>query len=255
MNDQSVGPFYIASHGMKHETVYLAVNEALKDEEKLKAAKHCEDDTAPDKNCLLLCATTRKDSATPFKIIQSDEGDGLNEFNIVYEKEDIYPQEQASLCHCRSTTVSQVDPDEVSLSSYRTSNKLKSSAWYYLCAPLTVRGTSSSPPCFKLRSRKKDCLFVLRSPLKSGAAPSEDLDPWLSGVEEFFIHCSGHRFQKNGYLAVRSECQHAGGAEKREDSGAKKSRQDSTRYVPTCCSSRNTGEHHFMVFKLLPVGK
>ena len=253
----TVRPFYIASYGKENEIVYLAVDKPRKDQ-----------------TSLLLCATTVKAEAVPLRIIQSDEGDGINEFNIVYELKDVYKD------HNSPRQVHSAD----SLSSYRTSNKLKSSAWYYLCTPLTVRGTSSSPPCFKLRSNEKNCLFVLRSPLKSNGAPPEDLDPWLSGQEEYFINCrGGHRLRRNGYLGIRPEYKNADDtgvgkqATTTDDVKAPSSKQNSLRkdnrkwrseesileardppprqYVPTCCSSRGTGEHHFMIFKLLPVTK
>ena len=190
-----------------------------------------------DHTSLLLCATTDKDSAAPFKIIPSDEGDGLNDFNIVYEVDKAYP-----------TADHQVSR---SMSSQRTSNKLQSSAWYYLCTSITVWGTCSSPR-LRLRSTEKDCLFVLRSPLKSSTkAPPEDLDRWLSGQEEYFIHCQGgHRLRRNGYLAVRPEYK----CETVTD-GAKKSKHPAPHFVTTCCPSRDAGEHHFMLFKLLPVDK
>lgn len=148
-----------------------------------------------------LCATCDKDKAMAFKIIPS-ESKKQNEFNIVYEED----------------------------------FESKLSSRYCLCTPLTVRGTSSSPPHFQIRSKRKDCQFVLHAPLHNRGAPAQDVEPWLCGHRGYFIRCSGQRFQLNGYLAIEVY-QHEDG--------------NSISYVPTCCSSRNAGEHYSMIFKLL----
>ena len=129
------------------------------------------------------------------------------------------------------------DGDQSAKPSSRQGRNQRSSR-YYLCTPLTVRGTSSSPPCFQVRPKTKDCRFVLRRPLHSRGTPAEHLDAWLSGHKEYFIHCSG-QYHGNGYLGVCANMD--------------KSDREKITYVPTCCSSRNTGEQHSMLFQLLPV--
>ena len=127
------------------------------------------------------------------------------------------------------------------------------STWYYLCAPLTVMGNSSSSPCFRSQSHMKECQFVLRSPVYSKDAPAEQLGPWLHGYTEYFIQCSGHQFRKNGYLGVQY-------SEKKEavrtdgSSGNQRVKKPEFEYVPTCCRSRNTEkDDYLMTFQLLPV--
>ena len=119
---------------------------------------------------------------------------------------------------------------------YEEDEKVKPLGQYYLCTPLTAGGTSPSrsPPHFQLHSQRKDCLFALHSPLHNKGDPAEDLDPWLYGQRGYFIHCTGQRF-RSGYLGVW-----------------RKGEGQNVQYVPTCSSSRNTGQHHSMIFKLLP---
>lgn len=211
-----VGPFYIVSYDICYEKVYLELN----------------------KENLRLNATREEDEATPFRIVLT-EAKEQNEFSIVYEKYS-FVQSSGETAEPRQLEVSPSARMESGQSKPSTQLERKAhSTWYYLCTPQTMRGTSSSAPSFRLRSKTKDCQFILRSPLHSKGAPAEHLDSWLSGHKEYFIQCSGQRYQKNGYLGVRADRQN--------------SDKNRIAYVPTCCSSRNTGDHHSMIFKLLPV--
>ena len=169
-----------------------------------------------------LQATRSKSAASHFYIINSDKGNYVQDFHIVYagapKKADKILKRTPTLISFGSESNS---PDKQNLP-------------YYLSTPLSFSGNNRGPLYFNLHPEKDNTLFVLQSRLRTREAPPEAIDPWICGRDGYFINCHKRRFAKDGFLSIR-----------RIESGNR------VEYHPVCVPSTGATPSHCMVFRLV----
>ena len=147
---------------------------------------------------MTLQATTSKHQAKPFIIMASEEN--ANDFHIVYIN-----------VHGNSHRSSLSPLFSSRPTGYRPLP-------HYLTTHRNILGYSTEPLRLEINPPFQDTLFHLHSRLRTSRPPPEDLGPWVTGKEAFFISCSTRWFTRDAYLAIRREVQ-GGGAQHREVQG------------------------------------
>ena len=167
--------------------------------------------------------TININNAAPFHIVPFD-GSHSGEFMLVY-----YGEKSAGKSHQLRRGISTFD-DHLQQAVQPVPR--------YLNAGTNIRGKNSGP-LHMLDSVKECCArLVLQSRIKSRHSKTvEDVDPWLSGREVYFIRCTRRLFKK-GYLCVNFKAFRQNGP------------LHKTRIVPSTDSHDN--ENKFMLFRLLP---
>ena len=164
---------------------------------------------------MTLGATERKSLATPFIVMRSEAKP--YDFHIVYINASDNGRKKS--LH--------------SLFSSRHDGQRPLS--HYLTTHLSILGYSRGPLRLEVNPQTRDTLFHLHSRLRTSNPTPEDLGPWISGREAFFINCRGRKLGRNGYLAVHKEVLPDGDVE----------------YEPLCIPTRNTTEVYRNIFRLI----
>lgn len=164
---------------------------------------------------MTLQATNRKSLATPFIVVCPD--GKPYDFHIMYINASDNGRKKSL-----HTLFSSRHEGQRSLSHYLTNN-------------LNLLGYSRGPLRLEVNPRIGDTLFSLHSRLRTSHPAPEDLGPWISGREAFFLNCHGRRFGRNGYLAVHKEVLPDG----------------DVNYEPLCIPTRNATGEYRNIFRLV----